>query len=67
MPKYLVKRITEEIKAENEAEFQEIRKDIGDSEGRQKRELQEVENKLSLRVAKSVEKEKELEEQLNEL
>jgi F0F1-type ATP synthase membrane subunit b/b' len=26
-----------------------------------------VENKLSLRVAKSVEKEKELEEQLNEL
>ncbi len=57
MPKYLVKRITEEIKAENEAEFQEIRKDIGDSEGRQKGELQEVENKLSLRVTKSVEKE----------
>jgi hypothetical protein len=38
--KYLVKKITEEIKDENEQEFQEIRKNIGDVEGRQKGDLQ---------------------------
>lgn len=33
---------------------------MGDAEGRQKGELQEVENKLNLKIAKNTEKEKEL-------